>query len=305
MLPSFREPFTKYVSGLQTRIISSLEEIDGGKFRYDRWDRPGGGGGTSAIIEDSLVIEKGGVNVSAVHGALPETMRKHFGVEEAEFYATGVSLVIHPRNPMAPTVHANFRYFEMYDAEGRVQDAWFGGGADLTPYYIYEEDAIHFHQTLKEACDPFNTGLYKEYKEECDTYFRNTHRDEARGIGGLFFDYLRDQKRGMSISEWKKFTQGVGDRFIPAYIPILQRRKDLPYGPKEREWQEIRRGRYVEFNLIHDRGTHFGLKTNGRIESILMSLPPHVQWKYDYRPELGSKEAELLEVLRKPRVWVE
>jgi coproporphyrinogen III oxidase len=303
-LPSFRIDFESFVYSLQDNIIAALEAEDDTSFRYDQWDRPGGGGGRSGIIEGGKVIEKGGVNVSAVHGELPESMRKHFGVQEAHFFATGVSLVIHPRNPMAPTVHANFRYFEMYEEDGSVKDAWFGGGADLTPYYLMQDDAVHFHQTLKQAADPHGAHLYPIFKEECDTYFRNTHRDEARGIGGLFFDYLRDGKEGLSLAQWHDFTRAVGQAFVPAYLPILQKRKELPYEAKHREWQEIRRGRYVEFNLIHDRGTHFGLKTNGRIESILMSLPPHVQWKYDHHPAPNSAEAELLDVLKTPRNWV-
>lgn len=302
---SYRIPFEGYVRELQNKIIRAIEEVDGSRFKYDDWERPGGGGGHSAVLENGKVIEKGGVNVSAVHGDLPKTMQIFFGVEDASFFATGVSLVIHPRNPMVPTVHANFRYFEMYDTNGKVKDAWFGGGADLTPYYLFEEDAIHFHKTLKNASDSIDPKLYPIFKKECDEYFRNTHRNEARGIGGLFFDYLKDEKLGLNLDNWHTYTQSIGNAFIPAYMPILERTKDLAYSEKQRHWQEIRRGRYVEFNLIHDKGTHFGLKTNGRIESILMSLPPLVQWKYNYHPEPNSEEARLLEVLVSPKEWVE
>ena len=307
MIKSYRYEFQAYIEGLQKQIISAIEEVeDGQKFQYDDWGRPGGGGGHSGVLENGTVIEKGGVNTSAVFGELPEAMRVHFGVEEAEFFATGVSLVIHPRNPLAPTVHANFRYFEMYDQKnGEVKQAWFGGGADLTPYYLFEEDAVHFHQSLKTASNKSrDNSLYPRFKKECDHYFRNTHRDEARGIGGLFFDYLKEGKDNQKLDFWKNYTQNIGDAFIEAYIPILKKRKGLSFTEEQKQWQEIRRGRYVEFNLIHDKGTHFGLKTDGRIESILMSLPPTVQWKYNHHPVVGSEEEKLLEVLQTPKNWV-
>lgn len=307
MIKSYRTEFQAYVEGLQKQIIKAIEQIENGqKFQYDDWERPGGGGGHSAVLENGKVIEKGGVNTSAVFGELPEAMRVHFGVDEATFFATGVSLVLHPRNPLAPTVHANFRYFEMYnDATAEVKQAWFGGGADLTPYYLFEEDAIHFHSTLKKASDKNGElALYPRFKEECDQYFRNTHRDEARGIGGLFFDYLKEGRDDKKLEFWKNYTQNIGDSFIEAYLPILEKRHHLAFTEEQKQWQEIRRGRYVEFNLIHDKGTHFGLKTNGRIESILMSLPPTVQWKYNHLPEVGSEEEKLLQVLQKPIDWV-
>lgn len=307
MIKSYRAEFQAYVEGLQKKIIAAIEKVEGGqKFQYDDWERPGGGGGHSGVLEGGKVIEKGGVNTSAVFGELPETMRNHFGVEEAQFFATGVSLVIHPRNPIAPTVHANFRYFEMYDElTNEVKQAWFGGGADLTPYYLFEEDAIHFHQTLKNASGKGGKlNLYPKFKEECDKYFRNTHRNEARGIGGLFFDYLKEGKEEMSLSFWKEYTQNIGDSFIEAYIPILEKRHTAAFTDDQKKWQEIRRGRYVEFNLIHDKGTHFGLKTDGRIESILMSLPPTVQWKYNHHPAQNSDEQKLLDILKTPRNWV-
>jgi len=251
------------------------------------------------------LFEKGGVNVSTVHGELPQLIQKRFDVDQGWFWAGGVSLVIHPHSPMIPTVHANFRYFELYEDSDMqsISDAWFGGGADLTPYYLWEEDARHFHRTLKKACDQHGGELYPRFKEECDNYFHNDHRGEARGVGGLFFDYLRANNQ-RSIQDWYGFVKDTGDLFLESYIPIVKQRKDEPYGENERYFQEIRRGRYVEFNLIHDRGTLFGLKTKGRTESILMSLPPRVRWDYDFPVKPGSREAELIEVLKNPRDWV-
>ena len=230
-------------------------------------------------------------------------MQTHFNVSEASFYACGLSLVLHPKNPMLPTVHANWRYFEMYDAEGNIADQWFGGGLDLTPYYLFEEDAIHFHQVCKAACDRHDPTFYKNYKKRCDDYFWNAHRNEARGVGGLFFDYLKPTQRSMEA--WYAFVTDVADHFLEAYLPIVEKRKDSAYTPEQRNWQEVRRGRYVEFNLVHDKGTLFGLKTNGRIESILMSLPPQVQWQYNHTPEENSPEAQLIEVLKQPKNWVD
>lgn len=299
-----KDKFYQYIQQLQDTITSQLEEVDGeAKFKEDNWKRPEGGGGRTRVIENGKVFEKGGVNISAVHGDLPETMQQYFGVNDANFFACGLSLVLHPKNPMVPTVHANWRYFEMYGKDGTMVDAWFGGGQDLTPYYLFEDDAIHFHHICKTACDRHNDGFYNQYKAKCDDYFWNSHRDEARGIGGLFFDYCKATD-DMSMENWYDFVTEVGNSFLKSYIPIVERRKDLPYTEAQRTWQEIRRGRYVEFNLVHDKGTLFGLKTNGRIESILMSLPPHVQWVYDHQPELGSDEEKLLNVLKKPRDWV-
>jgi len=292
-----------YIRNLQNEITQALEKVDGqATFREDVWERPEGGGGHSRVIENGAALEKGGVNVSAVHGPLPESMRAYFKVGKVDFYACGLSLVLHPKNPMAPTVHANWRYFEMYDASGTCVDQWFGGGLDLTPYYLFEEDAQHFHHCCKKACDAHHADFYPDFKEKCDSYFHNAHRGEARGLGGLFFDYLRAEK-GLSIENRYAFVTAVGNHFLEAYLPILSRRKDLPFTPEQREWQEIRRGRYVEFNLVHDKGTLFGLKTNGRIESILMSLPPAVQWRYDHHPEPNSDEAKLIDVLKEPRNW--
>lgn len=298
-----KDKFYNYIVALQDRITTALEAEDGkALFREDPWERPEGGGGRTRVIENGAVFEKGGVNISAVHGPLPESMQKYFGVSQADFYACGLSLVLHPKNPMVPTVHANWRYFELYGPDGSIRDQWFGGGQDLTPYYLFEEDARHFHQVCKAACDAHDPGFYLEYKEKCDRYFFNHHRGEARGVGGLFFDYLRPIE-GRSAGQWYDFVTGVGDSFLEAYLPIVQRCREMGYTDAQRNWQEIRRGRYVEFNLVHDKGTLFGLRTNGRIESILMSLPPVVQWKYDHHPEPGSDEHRLVEVLKNPREW--
>jgi coproporphyrinogen III oxidase len=300
-----RDTFYKYIYELQDTIVAALELADGkATFKEDLWKRPEGGGGRTRVLENGGVFEKGGVNISGVHGTLPKSMQTHLNVSEASFYACGLSLVLHPKNPMAPTVHANWRYFEMYDLNGNIVDQWFGGGLDLTPYYLFEEDAIHFHSVCKEACDRHDKNFYPQYKEKCDDYFWNTHRDEARGVGGLFFDYLKPSPQ-KSLKQWYDFVTDVADNFLEAYLPILNQRKNLAYDEKQKKWQEIRRGRYVEFNLVHDKGTLFGLKTNGRIESILMSLPPTVQWHYDHHPEKNSEEEKLMEIIRKPRNWVE
>ncbi|WP_299115450.1 oxygen-dependent coproporphyrinogen oxidase [uncultured Winogradskyella sp.] len=299
-----KDKFYGYIQILQDRITSKLETVDGiARFQEDLWERPEGGGGRTRVIENGRVFEKGGVNISAVHGELPKTMRQHFGVADANFFACGLSLVLHPKNPMVPTVHANWRYFEMYDAEGNIADQWFGGGQDLTPYYLFDEDAKHFHQICKTACDRHNPEFYPKYKARCDEYFYNAHRNEARGIGGLFFDYCKADGT-IQMQDWYNFVTEVGDSFLDAYVPIVEKRKDLDYTEAQRNWQEIRRGRYVEFNLVHDKGTLFGLKTNGRIESILMSLPPHVQWVYDHHPEAGSEEEHLIKTLENPVDWV-
>jgi coproporphyrinogen III oxidase len=306
-----KEQFYTYIQNLQDQIVKGLEVVDGqAKFKEDLWERPEGGGGRTRVIENGQVFEKGGVNISAVHGKLPEAMQKMFNVGEADFFACGLSLVLHPKNPMVPTVHANWRYFEMYDSSTalstgprKVINSWFGGGQDLTPYYLFEEDAIHFHQTCKNACDVNNLDFYPKFKKQCDAYFWNAHRHEARGIGGLFFDYCKATE-DMSMENWFNFVSQVGNSFLKAYAPIVERRKNLSYTTAQKTWQEIRRGRYVEFNLVHDKGTLFGLKTNGRIESILMSLPPHVQWVYDHHAEVGSEEEKLIKVLEKPIDWI-
>ena len=299
-----KDKFYNYIKTLQDQITSTLEGIDGkATFREDLWDRKEGGGGRTRVIQNGNVFEKGGVNISKVHGPLPPAMQTYFNVGDVDFFACGLSLVIHPKSPMVPTVHANWRYLEMYDKEGTIVDQWFGGGQDLTPYYLFEEDAKHFHRVCKSACDKHNKNFYKDYKKRCDEYFYNSHRNEGRGIGGLFFDYCKANDT-MDMQQWYNFVTEVCDSFLEAYTPIVEKRKNLPYTDAQRDWQEIRRGRYVEFNLVHDKGTLFGLKTNGRIESILMSLPAHVQWVYDHQPEKGSEEEKLIEVLKNPVEWV-
>jgi coproporphyrinogen III oxidase len=266
-----KEQFVTYIKQLQNTITSRLAEIDGkATFEEDIWERKEGGGGRTRVIENGTVFEKGGVNISEVHGKLPKSMQEYFGVKDADFFACGLSLVLHPVNPMAPTVHANWRYFEMYDQDGAIVDQWFGGGQDLTPYYLFDEDAKHFHQTCKTSCDRHNLSFYPKYKARCDEYFFNSHREEGRGIGGLFFDYCKVSEE-MKMQDWFNFVTGVGNSFLDAYCPIVVKRKDLPFTEAQKDWQEIRRGRYVEFNLVHDKGTLFGLRTNGRTESILIS----------------------------------
>jgi len=299
-----KDKFYAYIQQLQDTITSKLEEIDGKvTFKEDIWERPEGGGGRTRVIESGAVFEKGGVNISGVHGELPDSMKAYFGVEDAKFFACGLSLVLHPKSPMVPTVHANWRFFEMYGKDGEVVDQWFGGGQDLTPYYLFDEDAEHFHKVCKDACDKHNSTFYDIYKKRCDDYFWNTHRNEARGVGGLFFDYCKATPE-MDMQDWYGFVTEVGNSFLNSYIPIVIKREKIQYTKEQRDWQEIRRGRYVEFNLVHDKGTLFGLKTNGRIESILMSLPPHVQWQYDYHPKVGGEEERLLQVLKEPKAWV-
>jgi coproporphyrinogen III oxidase len=259
--------------------------------------------GRTRVIENGAVFEKGGVNISAVHGELPEVLRNQFKVKEGKFFACGLSLVLHPINPFVPTVHANWRYFEMYDEAGNIVTQWFGGGQDLTPYYLFDEDAIHFHTVCKNACDEHDLSFYPKFKKTCDEYFWNSHRNEARGIGGLFFDYLKETDK-LSIADRYNFVTEVGNSFLESYVPIVEKRKAIDFTKAHKDWQEVRRGRYVEFNLVHDRGTLFGLRTNGRIESILMSLPPIVQWKYNHHPEENSEEERLLQVLARPKDWI-
>jgi coproporphyrinogen III oxidase len=299
-----KDQFYKYIENLQDSITSKIEEVDGlAKFEEDIWQRQEGGGGRTRVIENGAIFEKGGVNISAVHGELPEVLRKQFNADEGTFFACGLSLVLHPINPMIPTVHANWRYFEMYDTTGEMVTQWFGGGQDLTPYYLFDEDAIHFHTVCKNVCDSYSPDFYSTFKKNCDDYFWNAHREEARGVGGLFFDYLKSTNC-FTILDRYNFVTAVGASFLESYLPIVKKRKDIPFTISQKDWQEIRRGRYVEFNLVHDRGTLFGLKTNGRIESILMSLPPVVQWKYNHHPEKESEEERLIAVLTNPIEWV-
>lgn len=303
----FRDTWTNYILTLQDTICQGLEAADSkARFQQEEWkrDEGQGGGGRTRIIANGNIFEKGGVNTSVVYGTVTDNMRVHLKMDGAEWFACGLSLVLHPYNPFVPTVHANWRYFELYDEKGGVKDSWFGGGADLTPYYLFEEDAIHFHSTLKKAIDPFGADLFTKYKKQCDGYFVNHHRNnETRGIGGVFYDHLKpiDEKHN---AELFAFQQANGNCFLDAYVPVINRRKDTPFGDDHKYWQEIRRGRYVEFNLIHDRGTIFGLKTNGRTESILMSLPPTVRFDYNYQPAPGSEEDRLWQVCLTPRDWV-
>jgi coproporphyrinogen III oxidase len=302
---SIKQDWIIFIENLQNTICEAIEIEDGkSKFIEDKWEREEGGGGISRVIQKGNIFEKGGVNTSQVYGDVSDTMRTHFNIDGSKWFACGLSLVIHPYNPYVPTVHANWRYFELYDAKERIIDSWFGGGTDLTPFYLFEEDAKHFHNTLKNAIDPFGDQSYPLYKKHCDEYFANKHRNnEARGIGGVFYDFLRP-KDEEDAERLFSFQKANGDCFLNLYLPIVKRRKDFQFGEKEKHWQEIRRGRYVEFNLIHDRGTIFGLKTNGRTESILMSLPPTVRFEYDYHPEKGSEEDKLLQVCLQPKEWI-
>ena len=260
-------------------------------------------GALVGFFEKGKVFEKAGVNISAVHGKLPQAMQTYFKTQNTTFYACGLSLVLHPENPMVPTVHANWRFFEMYDNQGKIKDQWFGGGQDLTPHYLFEEDAKHFHSVCKKICDDYDPNFYPQYKKKCDDYFWNTHRGEARGIGGIFFDYLRDNNQH-SLKKILQFVKDLGNHFSESYFPIVKKRKKSSYTRLHKKWQKIRRGRYVEFNLLHDKGTLFGLKTNGKIESILMSLPPSVLWKYNFFPKKNSEEEKLVKVLQQPKDWV-
>lgn len=303
----FRQQWTAYIYNLQDTICNALMSVDGkGIFAQDEWQRAEGkgGGGLTRTIVNGNVIEKGGVNTSVVYGKVTDKMRGLLQQEAYEWFAAGLSLVIHPLNPFVPAVHANWRYFELYDENDHVIDRWFGGGSDLTPYYLFEEDAVHFHQALKNANDPFGKALYPAHKKRCDEYFVNHHRnEEMRGIGGIFYDHLRPDEN-LDMEKLFGLQQSNGNCFIEAYIPIVEKRKDTRYNDQNRYWQEIRRGRYVEFNLLHDRGTIFGLKTNGRTESILMSLPPTVRFDYNYQPVPGSEEDKLLQVCLHPRDWL-
>ncbi len=288
----------QYLIDLHDRITNALEAIDAAKFRRDPWQRPEGGGGESRILSEGSVFERAGVSFSHVLGASmpPSATQQRPEVAGAPFEAMGISLVFHPRNPYAPTTHANVRFLVAKPREA-APVWWFGGGFDLTPYYPFDEDVLHWHRTARAACLPFGEGLYEKYKDWCDRYFFLPHRNETRGIGGLFFDDLNDGGFEQSFG----LLQSIGDHFLPAYLPIIERRKDHPYGKRERDFQLYRRGRYVEFNLVYDRGTLFGLQSRGRAESILMSLPPLVRWEYDWHPPAGSSEARLYADFLRPR----
>jgi coproporphyrinogen III oxidase len=291
----------EYFTGLQERIVNRLEEVDGKRFRRDKWERPEGGGGLSCVMEEGNVLERGGVNYSHVFGGgLPASATAaRPELSGRSFEAMGVSLVLHPRNPYAPTVHLNVRFLEAHKA-GAEPVWWFGGGMDLTPYYGFEEDAIHFHQTCKNALQPFGDDYHPRFKKWCDEYFYLKHRKEPRGIGGIFFDDLSKP----DFDSCFNLTKSVGDHFLPAYVPLLERRLNTPYGERERDFQAYRRGRYVEFNLVWDRGTLFGLQSGGRTESILMSLPPIVKWRYDWKPEPESTEDKLYSDFLISKDWV-
>lgn len=290
-----------YLLELQERILNAIENADGKKFIRDSWDRPEGGKGRTCVLEEGNVFERAGVNFSHVFGDQlpPSATALRPQLAGRKFEVMGVSLVFHPRNPYAPTVHFNLRFFSTIDIN---QEAiwWFGGGMDLTPYYGFAEDAVHFHQTCKTALDNFNLDYYPRFKKWCDQYFYLKHRNEPRGVGGIFFDDLNTP----DFETCFKLIQSVGDHFINAYLPVLEKRKDLSYGTRERDFQAYRRGRYVEFNLVYDRGTLFGLQSNGRTESILMSLPPIVKWRYDWQPQAGSAEEKLYKEFLIAKDWI-
>ncbi|KAH0542623.1 hypothetical protein FGG08_003031 [Glutinoglossum americanum] len=303
-----------FIKSEQQRIVRALEEVDGTRFRTDTWTRSNGGGGISCVLQDGNVFEKAGVNISVVYGSLPRPAIAKMRVnhpaldptlESLEFFAAGLSLVLHPKNPMAPTVHLNYRYFETANPDGSPAVWWFGGGTDLTPSYLFEEDAVHFHRTTKAACDAHDPNYFPRFKAWCDKYFYLPHRNEARGVGGIFFDDLDANTAHMDQEQIFSFVQSCLRSFLPSYLPIINRRKDMPFTDREKQWQQLRRGRYVEFNLIHDRGTSFGLSTPGaRVEGILMTLPLTARWQYMHEPEKGSREEKIVQVLKKPVEWV-
>lgn len=305
----FRERVVSLVERLHDEATDLFTELDrGGSFREDRWERPGGGGGVSRVLSEGTTFEKAGVNRSTVEGLLPPQLAQRIGAhttaaEPSRFFVTGTSLVVHPLSPMVPTVHLNVRYFEITGALGQPVDAWFGGGTDLTPTYPFPDDAAHFHRSLKATCDRHHSSYYGRFKTWCDNYFVNSHRgEERRGVGGIFFDNLRDGDAGFSRERLLEFVADVGSTLPEAYGPIVERRRNTRYGERERRFQLARRGRYVEFNLVHDRGTLFGLSTGARIESVLMSLPPLAAWEYAPFYPAGSFEAELMAMLE-PRDW--
>jgi coproporphyrinogen III oxidase len=305
-----RARIASLIESLHDETTAYFGELDGaGAFREDRWSRPGGGGGVTRVMSDGRTFEKAGVNRSVVEGTIPGAMAQRLGgqvggVEEAGFFVTGLSLVLHPRSPMVPTVHLNVRYFELSGPDGEPIDAWFGGGTDLTPTWPHRDDPVHFHRALAAVCGRHHPSFYPRFKSWCDHYFVNVHRhEERRGIGGIFFDHLRPGEAGLDAEALLAFVMDVGQVLPEAYGPLVRRHRDQPYGERERRFQLLRRGRYVEFNLVHDRGTLFGLQTNARIESVLMSLPPLAAWEYAPEFAPGSPEAELLAMLE-PRDWI-
>ncbi|GGE28082.1 oxygen-dependent coproporphyrinogen oxidase [Sphingobacterium cellulitidis] len=295
-----KEQIAEKYKEIQDEISQALEALDGkAHFVEELWEREGGGGGRTRVIQHGNILEKGGVNFSAVHGKLPEQIKKAFGVEEDEFFATGVSIVIHPNNPWVPIIHMNIRYFELNE-----EVRWFGGGIDLTPHYVDEQDASYFHQELKRVCDQYSAEFYPKFKDWADNYFFIKHREETRGIGGIFYDKLTPQKAGISDQEIFDFSCDLGHLFPKVYSELVNRSRDKQFTEAEKNWQLLRRGRYVEFNLVYDAGTKFGLETNGRIESILMSLPEQANWFYNFKTETGSKEEKTLSLLKKGVNWV-
>lgn len=302
---NIKENWILFIEKLQDDICHALEQADGkAAFKEDKWEREEGGGGTTRVISNGNIFEKGGVNTSVVFGKVTEPMRLQLGINASTWFACGMSIVLHPANPMVPTVHCNYRMFELYNESGTLTERWFGGGTDLTPYYLFEEDAIHFHQVHKDACDAYDRSFYPEFKTNCDNYFVNTHRNnERRGIGGIFYDHKKPSAE-QDERFWMGLAHSCGYGFLDAYLPIVERRRNLAFDSHQKYWQEIRRGRYVEFNLLHDRGTIFGIKTNGRTESILMSLPATVRFDYDYQPAIGSEEEKLLMACLHPREWI-
>ena len=290
-----------YLLGLQSRIVSELERLDGKTFRRDNWTRAEGGGGLSCLLEEGTLLERGGVGFSHVMGTTlpPSASAARPELAGRAFEALGVSLVLHPRNPYVPTVHMNVRFF-VAEKAGSDPVWWFGGGMDLTPYYPFEEDAVHFHQACRDALASFGAQYHPRFKQACDQYFYLKHRQEPRGIGGIFFDDFSETDFDFSF----RLQRSVGDHFLPAYVPIVERRRQISYGERERDFQAYRRGRYVEFNLVYDRGTLFGLQSGGRTESILMSMPPRVSWRYEWKPTAGTPEARLYEEFLIARDWV-
>jgi|TARA_B110000261_G_C13042223_1_gene340774 coproporphyrinogen III oxidase len=306
MISPFAEEIKKFFMNLQDSICAAIEATDGkAKFVQDNWSRDGGGGGRTRVIQDGAIIDKGGVNWSGVEGELPDNIQKALGLESNFFFATGVSIVMHPVSPMVPIIHMNVRYFETRKNKDSpiVEDYWFGGGIDLTPHYVVDKDAIWFHKQLKSVCDKNNDEYYDAHKKWADDYFFIKHRKETRGVGGIFFDRMRSNEN-TSKEDLFKYVQGIGEQFTPIYTKLMRDNAKLDFGEREQEWQRIRRGRYVEFNLVYDKGTKFGLDTDGRIESILMSLPRMASWPYDFQTELGSAEAGTLGKLIKGIDWV-
>jgi coproporphyrinogen III oxidase len=302
----FKEQITADYQQIQDEICAALELVDGkAKFEEEKWERDGGGGGRTRIIQNGNILERGGVNFSAVHGQLPSSMKKALNVEQDDFFATGISIVIHPNHPMVPIIHMNIRYFEMPSSfgDGKEPVRWFGGGIDLTPHYIIDKDARFFHQSMKAVCDQFNADFYSRFKVWADDYFFIKHRNETRGIGGIFYDKLIATE-DLSWNDIFEFSKALGRSFIPIYTELVARNRDKIYTEDQKNWQYQRRSRYTEFNLVYDAGTKFGLETNGRIESILMSLPPTAKWVYNYQPLPGSEEEKTLSLLKKGINWV-